>query len=248
MALVLLLIAHFLGDFTFQPKKLVELKSQNFRFQILHSLIYALLFLGAIVLFLDFFQALSIAIIIFCLHLLIDWLRIKSDKENNTVKHYFVSFVLDQVAHFAILILVTFGTHVLNRPLEPTEFFSRLFGIHGNDIQISSIILSYIVVLSPASVFIKNFLSLFFNKEDENLVESSEGNVGSLIGKLERVLILTLGLMSLYSSIALVLTAKSIARFRQLEDRDFAEKYLVGTLLSMIIDIACIGMVAILTN
>jgi len=29
------------------------------------------------------------------------------------------------------------------------------------------------------------------------------------------------------------LTAKSVARFKQLEDRDFAEKYLIGTLTSL---------------
>ena len=37
------------------------------------------------------------------------------------------------------------------------------------------------------------------------------------------------------------LTAKSVARYKQLEDQTFAEKYLVGTLLSAVISIACVG-------
>ena len=39
----------------------------------------------------------------------------------------------------------------------------------------------------------------------------------------------------MYGSIALVLTAKSLARFKQLENKEFAEKYLVGTLISLVI-------------
>ena len=54
---------------------------------------------------------------------------------------------------------------------------------------------------------------------------------------LERVVILLLGALGLYGSIALVLTAKSLARFKQLEKQEFAEKYLVGTLISLIIAI-----------
>ena len=75
-----------------------------------------------------------------------------------------------------------------------------------------------------------------FNKQEicEN-VESD--NVGALIGMLERVVILLLGALGLYSSIALVLTAKSLARFKQLGEKEFAEKYLVGTLISLIIAI-----------
>ncbi|HOD90893.1 MAG TPA: DUF3307 domain-containing protein, partial [Thermotogota bacterium] len=32
-----------------------------------------------------------------------------------------------------------------------------------------------------------------------------------------------------------ILTAKSLARFKQLNDRDFAEYYLIGTLFSVLI-------------
>ncbi|NLL73630.1 MAG: hypothetical protein GX237_08895 [Clostridiales bacterium] len=54
---------------------------------------------------------------------------------------------------------------------------------------------------------------------------------------LEREIIFVLGSMGQFGVIGFVLTAKSIARFKQLEDKDFAEKYLVGTLLSSLIGI-----------
>ena len=55
------------------------------------------------------------------------------------------------------------------------------------------------------------------------------------IGVLERLIMLIFGFMNLYSAIGLVFTAKSLARFKNSRNGTFAEKYLVGTLLSMLI-------------
>ncbi len=74
------------------------------------------------------------------------------------------------------------------------------------------------------------------NSTDEiQIVETA--NVGAFIGVLERLLILLLGTINLYTSIPIVLTAKSIARFHQLSKQEFAEKYLLGTMVSLIITI-----------
>jgi hypothetical protein len=59
--------------------------------------------------------------------------------------------------------------------------------------------------------------------------------VGRLVGVLERLLIFGLALGGHYGAIGFVLTAKSIVRFKELENRQFAEYYLVGTLLSSLI-------------
>lgn len=50
-----------------------------------------------------------------------------------------------------------------------------------------------------------------------------------------KFIIATLVLNNQLGAIGFVLTAKTIARFKQLEDREFAERYLVGTLLSVAI-------------
>jgi hypothetical protein len=57
--------------------------------------------------------------------------------------------------------------------------------------------------------------------------------VGAAIGVLERLLIVTLLLVGADAAIGFVIAAKTIARFRQLDDRDFAEYYLLGTLASV---------------
>ena len=61
---------------------------------------------------------------------------------------------------------------------------------------------------------------------------------GELIGKLERVIVAALVLSGAATAIGFVLTAKSVARFKQMEDRNFAERYLVGTLLSVAVALA----------
>lgn len=57
------------------------------------------------------------------------------------------------------------------------------------------------------------------------------------IGIFERFIILTLVINEAYSAISFVFTAKSLARFRELDNRDFVEYYLIGTLMSTVLGI-----------
>jgi hypothetical protein len=61
--------------------------------------------------------------------------------------------------------------------------------------------------------------------------------VGATIGVLERLLIVTFVLIGAEATIGFVVAAKTLARFRQLDDRDFAEYYLLGTLASVTVAI-----------
>ncbi len=61
--------------------------------------------------------------------------------------------------------------------------------------------------------------------------------VGATIGVIERLLIVTFVLLGADAAIGFVVGAKTIARFKQLDDRDFAEYYLLGTLASVSIAI-----------
>jgi len=58
---------------------------------------------------------------------------------------------------------------------------------------------------------------------------------GRAIGVLERAMALTLVLLGQYGALGLVVAAKSLARFKNLEDREFAEYFLVGTLASLML-------------
>ncbi|OLC06627.1 MAG: hypothetical protein AUH42_05340 [Gemmatimonadetes bacterium 13_1_40CM_70_11] len=58
---------------------------------------------------------------------------------------------------------------------------------------------------------------------------------GRAIGVLERALTLTFVLLGQYGAVGLIIAAKSGARFKALEDREFAEYFLIGTLASLLL-------------
>ena len=66
-------------------------------------------------------------------------------------------------------------------------------------------------------------------------VPAVELSRGLLIGVLERALALTLVLTDQFGALGLILAAKALARFRAMDDRDFAEYVLIGTLASLLL-------------
>lgn len=276
--LKLLLIAHLIGDFFLQPIKLVEQKKNTIKGLIIHTIIYTLMIALVLLLFGSIWEIIFWTFLISISHFAIDCVRIKINKNNKDNKIKFYSFVIDQLIHVLILVINAF---VIKSDLNEIGMFFYEIEIL-REIGFNNIInysLSILIVLKPASIFIKHFFDFVFIRKEkneeksftdekepvitsynaiipnENKVEkkieilqqkvvdnlkeknNDSDNIGSLIGMLERVIILLLGALGLYSSIALVLTAKSLARFKQLEDKKFAEKYLVGTLMSLIIAI-----------
>jgi hypothetical protein len=57
--------------------------------------------------------------------------------------------------------------------------------------------------------------------------------IGATIGALERLLIVTFILTGAAAAVGVVIAVKTLARFKQLDDRGFAEYYLLGTLASV---------------
>jgi hypothetical protein len=57
--------------------------------------------------------------------------------------------------------------------------------------------------------------------------------IGEAIGVLERLLVVIFVLTGSLAAIGFVVAAKTLARFKQLDDREFAEYYLLGTLASV---------------
>lgn len=78
------------------------------------------------------------------------------------------------------------------------------------------------------------FKKEFENSEEEDISVSKPSIFGKYIGIFERLIIITLVIKDSYSAIAFVFTAKSLARANEIgkNKKNFAEYYLVGTLLS----------------
>ena len=79
---------------------------------------------------------------------------------------------------------------------------------------------------------------------EEGETDRNEYNAGRVIGILERYLMYTVILTSnSYNAIGFIIAAKGIARFKQMEQRHFAEYVLVGTLASTLSAIAIAAIV-----
>jgi len=68
--------------------------------------------------------------------------------------------------------------------------------------------------------------------------KSEKENTGELIGIIERLLILTFVIAGNYEAVGFSVAAKSVARFNELDDKNFAEYYLLGTSVSVGIAVA----------
>lgn len=79
---------------------------------------------------------------------------------------------------------------------------------------------------------------LRMRRDDDRNTGAVDVARGRAIGVLERALVLTLILLGQYGSVGLVVAAKSVARFKAMEDREFAEYFLVGTLASLLLALA----------
>lgn len=91
---------------------------------------------------------------------------------------------------------------------------------------------AYFVAIAGGGLVVWLILAHF--KTDE-MQKKGLRNAGAVIGILERALTLTLILAGEYTAIALIFAAKSLARFNDLNNREFAEYYLIGTLSSILV-------------
>lgn len=238
--LKLLIAFHVFGDFYLQTKHLNRLKKQNNWYLLLHVVLYLVPFLSMIWLNDQLLESILMVVSIFVSHFIVDALKIKLE---NKISQKML-FLIDQLFHIMVIIGVWFVLKDTFMDTTGIDLFLHSIELQVDFNQIVSVLLVFLLILRPTSIFIEMMLPI--DKYDQGIEASEidqlpmkeELNYGAFIGNLERVVIVLLGLLNLWSSIALVITAKSIARFKQLEDKKFAQKYLIGTLLSLSITLA----------
>ena len=230
MIIAILISIHLLADFLFQTSAYSEKKRKILKPSLLHCLIYFIVFEIVLLLILQFKKAILIGMIICISHLLINFIKNKLEKIFPQRRLQIWIFSINQLIHFALLIGMYY---IFNLENSVTNLYINLQG-YENFKTIILYISVFSIIFEPASVFIRKLFISISSKTypKENLEELKAGNI---IGKLERIIIAILLLNNQFGLIGFVLTAKSIARFKQMEDKDFAEKYLIGTLTSFLI-------------
>jgi hypothetical protein len=107
--------------------------------------------------------------------------------------------------------------------------------------QVGLFATAYLYVCGRGITLVRAVLDLpdlKMRRDDDRTTGAVEVARGRAIGVLERALVLTLVLLNQYGALGLVIAAKSVARFKAMEDREFAEYFLVGTLASLLLAVA----------
>jgi hypothetical protein len=73
-------------------------------------------------------------------------------------------------------------------------------------------------------------------------VDTVEINRGRLIGNLERLLLMIVVAAGSYAALGFLVAAKGLVRSKELEEREFAEYFLVGSLCSVLVAL-CAGLI-----
>ena len=230
MIVAILISVHLLADFLFQTSAYSEKKRKMLKPLLLHCFIYFIIFEIVLLPILQFKKLFLLGVIISVLHFLIIFIKNKLEKSFPQRRLQLLFFSFNQVIHFTILIGMYY---IFNLENSVSNLYVKLQAYENFKIIILYISL-FSIIFEPASVFIRKLFTSISPKTSpkENLEELKAGNI---IGKLERIIIAILLLNNQFGVIGFVLTAKSIARFKQMENRDFAEKYLIGTLTSFLI-------------
>jgi len=219
MLLIKLLLAHCIGDFVLQPQKWVKHKEKHAlksRYLYLHVAVHALLLL-----LLTGFESsyfLTIALITVS-HLVIDGIKLMKPIANQRIL-----FLLDQVAHLAILFWAA-NNWSLDFDIQPYCTSENML-----------FVLFILLLTAVTSVGLKVFFSLWEKDLAEiNKKDGSLENAGRYIGMLERLFVFTFIVIDQWEGIGFLLAAKSVFRIGDLtkaNDRKLTEYILIGTLLS----------------
>jgi len=177
-------------------------------------------------------------------HLIIDTLK-KAFKSDSLLL-----FMLDQLAHY--LVIITLSFYLINKTeIDQSKlYWMNLFGL--DYLRFLVVVISIILITKFSSIIIsyiiKPFQSKIFKSEINN---KEEIKTGIIIGYLERIIILVLFLANLPTIVGFLITAKSILRYGEIKnhnDKVMVEYVLIGTLLSFTIGITISYLTTITLN
>lgn len=256
---LLLFISHFLGDFVFQSKNILMLRAcrstaKNIKGNIIHSFTHFLLMLTIlsatrsinVIIFTNYIRILELAALIALVHFFIDELKSYLIKMRPSFEISILLFLFDQVLHLGSIVII--ALNITNDNISVLKIYGQTIGF--TDRCLISIII-FLLCTFFSGIFIKKFIAYInFNKYRKlvdkgfyifgRTMEQKGGiaNGGFIIGVLERIFIMIVIAIGEPSMVGFALTAKSIARFKKLDDSSFAEYFLIGTFISFISAIA----------
>jgi len=168
-------------------------------------------------------------------------------------------FVVDQLLHGLVILLLALLVFplVIARPMPLLETWWTL-GFSGSS-YFNAVLIATLAVFctQPSLVIVRKVLEAVeirrntqpeFTSADSASTDSAPDidaelphqKAGRVIGILERLVVLALGLSGNFMALGFVVAVKGLARFKQFDEQDFAEVFLVGTLASMLLAIVAV--------
>lgn len=223
--LALLVAGHAVGDFVFQTRTMVEGKERP-AVLLRHAGAVAAAHLLALAPFLSWpvvvaAGALGLA------HGAVDGIKARIAGRR---RPGIVAFLADQAVHATIVV----GAWLLLRGMDPAGWLLLAGDAAPRLFSAGVLLAGFAFAGNGGSGLVRGVLA-HLEGAPGALEDSGLEGSGHLIGILERLLGLVLVLLGEWAALAVVLAAKSIARFEELRDRPFAEYYLVGTLASLLV-------------
>lgn len=249
LIIALLILAHLISDFmlrstSVQPTKSSWLNlSKHWMYRFFLDLLLVFPYWSWYLVIIIFFLTIG--------HQIIHMIQMKYQHQNPELG--LETFLVGESLHLLIIIAIAPLLQSL-----PFHGISTLFGkclIHWYPLLgkatvrqwylIIIVVAGYIFSLKAGTIIVQKTLQKFdFIKKPENSDSMSfsgtesirhRWSIGAAIGILERFLIVTLVLLKNYALIGLVLTGKSLVRFKEFADQEFTEYYLIGTLTSILV-------------
>jgi Protein of unknown function (DUF3307) len=233
IALVLYL-AHLLTDFLFQTSRMVGLKrAGKFKGYVEHGAVHyvAALVAGGFFLpgmFWSFRFQLVVALLT-VVHVGIDWCKTSLGKRYAVADGTW-GFTVDQVVHAVTVFLAAWW--IAGGPAA-AEMVRVLGILRRPDNRILLVMVVYVAVIFGAGYLIRSLTRPLMKDLKVNESHAQLSNAGMFIGWLERFLILSALVEHSPATAGLILAAKSIARYPEFKREQFAEYFLIGTLLSI---------------
>lgn len=175
------------------------------------------------------------------------FLEHKFDKLNFIRLASFFAFVVMLSIFFAPGIGMKFNSSLIANLKTLTDYSLILNFLEKLDWAVlNPLLLGALLVTNETNILIRTVFQIFrlaperAREPDQQIitiVDNREYNAGRIIGVLERLLIYYFVLNNQFAAIGLIIAAKSFARFKDLEKREFAEYVLIGTLLSTLLAI-----------
>lgn len=225
-----LIILHLLGDFYLQTTKVARCKNAkkgqacvkckkcgehswiNRKYLVLHSILYIVPFTALYFVAGAVYVTVVISVLLVT-HILIDTGACYFNKKSKQT----VVFIVDQALHIGIICWISRFAAV---SYDIAEYYVVL-----------KVLFVCLMLIMPCSIMInKLFKDIYPETEEMGIFD-----IGSMIGIMERILTVIFAYFDNFPAIAIIITVKTWARTNDLKETEFRNKYLLGTLTSLVL-------------